>query len=516
MDQPRPAADHDELLAQLGWMRALARHLTRDAEVADDVLQRACLLALQRPAGVATEGVGLRAWLAAVLRRVAGHDRRAAARGRAREQAAAAPEALPATIDLAARREILRRVVDAVMALDEPSFSTIVRRYYEGRSTLEIAAQDGVSPEVVRQRLARARARLRDRLTSTLDPRWLPALALLSPRAADVARPALTHRVLRGLLMTERATRPVVWKAAAAAVVVALGAGAWYALDGGARESTSAPVARLPAAPPPAREVPALPPPPPAHVEPAPVQVASAAPVELAKPEPPPARAASPAAAWDHLWTTTDAVMKGTARFDDVLDTTEALLDLAQAELAAKGATTLGEVSSPLVLLDEDGVGRATLSTEVYNREGKAPVQCYRFDVKLDTADGHYTGLQQSKDDVTNLSINFGLDADGHVSSCGTVVQNIPAQTAELHAHMAGRGPLPTGGVFAVKGDTSDWQPLTCEALTVDPDTGLPLKDISFFLTTGAAETRTDSLANPRVAPLTQRLAALGPAEPRR
>ena len=518
MSAPEPHSGHDELLAQLGWMRALARHLTRDAEVADDVLQRACLLALQRPAGVAAEGVGLRAWLAAVLRRVAGHSRREAARSQAREQAAAAPEALPATIDLAARREILQRLVDAVMALDEPAFSTIVRRYYEGRSTLEIAAQDGVSPEVVRQRLARARTRLRDRLTSTLDPRWLPALALLSPRAADVARP-VSHRVLRGLLMTERTTRPVVWKAAAAAVVVALGAGAWYALGSGAHDSTSAPVARLPDAPPPAQEAPALPPPLPARVEPVPVQAASVAPpapAATAEPEPTPAPAVASGAAWDRLWVTTDAMMRGTARFDDVLDTTDVLLGLAQAKLAEDGAETLAEAGSPLVILDEDGVGRATLAVVTYENEGGPPTQGYRFEVKLDTADGRYTGLQQSKDDITSLAISFGLDADGRVSSCGTVVQNMPAQTAELHAHMVGRGPLGVGGVLAVRAETSDWQPLTSEAQTVDPQTGLPLEDASFHFTTGEAEARTDSLANSRVAPLGKRLSALGPGRPRR
>ena len=317
--------------------------------------------------------------------------------------------------------------------------------------------------------------------------------------------------------VTESASRRVVWKVAAAAVVVALGAGAWYALRDGAHDPTSAPVARLPEAPPPAQEAPALPPPLPARVESVAVQAASVAPPAAAapaQPEPTPAPVAS-GAAWDRLWVTTDAMMRGTARFDDVLDTTDVLLGLAQAKLAEDGAATLAEAGS-LVLLDEEGVGRATLSVETYENDGRPPTQGYRFEVKLDTADGRYTGLQQSKDDITSLAISFGLDADGRVSSCGTVVQNMPAQTAELHAHMVGRGPLGVGGVLAVRAETSDWQPLTSEAQTVDPQTGLPLEDATFHFTTGEAEARTDSLANPRVAPLGQRLSALGPGRPRR
>jgi RNA polymerase sigma factor (sigma-70 family) len=514
MDRPATPADHDELLAQLGWMRTLARRLARDPDVADDVLQRACVLALQRPAGVASGGAGLRAWLSAVLRRVAGHRRREDARRTRREQVAAVHEALPATIDLAARREILRKLVEALTTLDEPGFSTLVRRYYDGLSTLQIATQDGVSPEVVRQRLQRARAKLRERLESMLDARWLPALALLSPRPAGTAPLTLSRLVKRGLIMAETTARPFAWKAAAAAIAVVLGAGAWYALDDAAADEPAGPAALVPAAPLPSRAEPVLPALPPAHAEPAPVQPVSVAPAATTAAPAPAVAAVSPSAAWSRLWVTTDAVMQGTARFDDVLDTTEMLLDLAQAELAAQGATTLAEARSPLVLLDQEGVGRATLFAEKYEREGQPPSQGYRFAIQLDTADGRYSGLQQGQDDSTNLAISFGLDTDGHLTNCGTVVQNMPAQTAELHSHMAGRGPQPIGGVLSVKGGTSEWMPLTCEARTVDPQTGEPLDDLSFHHTTGPAEPRDGSVADPRAAAITQRLVALGPAKP--
>jgi hypothetical protein len=140
-------------------MRTLARRLARDPDVADDVLQRACLLALQRPAEAVAGGAGLRAWLAAVLRRLAGHRRREDARRASREQGAAVPESLPATIDRAARREILQKLVEALTTLEEPGFSTLVPLL---RQALHAADRAGrLSPEVVRQRLpARAEARL--------------------------------------------------------------------------------------------------------------------------------------------------------------------------------------------------------------------------------------------------------------------------------------------------------------------------------------------------------------------
>ena len=517
MKHPPAPADHDELLGQLGWMRTLARRLTRDPEVADDVLQRACLLALQRPPEAEGDGAGLRAWLGAVLRRLAGHRRREDARRAHREQVAAAPEALPATIDLAARREILRRLVEALTTLEEPGFSTVVRRYYDGLSTLQIAAQDGVSPEVVRQRLQRARVRLRERLAAQLDPQWLPALALLSPPPRGATLSTLTRPLIRGLLMAERTARPLVWKAAAAGIAVALGAGAWYALGSASDEAPAAPAASLPRLAAATSAPQSLPAPPPARAEPAPVQAASAAPVEPAKVEPPSAPAApSNEAAWHALWATADATMDGNVRLDDVLDTTQLLLDLAQSRLAAQGLSALADPTAPFVILDEKGVGRATLTLTSSPSDAPEPWHAYTFDVSLDTDDGRYTGLHQGKPDQSRMSIAFSVGADGQPMRCAANLQNIPAGTPELHAYWAGRGPQPDGGVLHVSGEGAEWFPLTVEAVSVDPETGKPLDDISFFHRMGDKTPRPDSLANPRVAPMTQRLAALGPAAPPR
>ena len=161
---PRTPVQPDELLAQLGWMRALARSLVYDPEQADDVLQQVCLLALERGPDEARAGPGLRAWLASVTRRLASHSGRAGARRLRREQAAARPEALPSTIESVQKREALAGLVEALTGLDEPHYSTLVARYFEGLSVDELAARAAITPAAARQRLSRAKQQLRARL----------------------------------------------------------------------------------------------------------------------------------------------------------------------------------------------------------------------------------------------------------------------------------------------------------------------------------------------------------------
>src|SRR6185436_929787 len=188
---------------------------------------------------------------------------------------------------------------------------------------------------------------------------------------------------------------------------------------------------------------------------------------------------------------------------------------LAQSRLAAQGLSALADPTAPFVILDEKGVGRATLTLTSSASDAPEPWHAYTFDVALDTDDGRYTGLHQGKPDQSRMSIAFSVGADGQPMRCTANLQNIPAVTPKLHAYWAGRGPQPDGGVLHVSGEGAEWFPLTVEAVTVDPQTGKPLEQISFFHRMGEKTPRTDSLANPRVAPMTQRLAALGPAPPR-
>jgi hypothetical protein len=315
--------------------------------------------------------------------------------------------------------------------------------------------------------------------------------------------------------MTERATRPLVWNAAAAAVAVALGAGAWYALEGAAPDTASSPMAHVPTAPPPAREAPALPPLPPAHAQPAPVQAASAAPVDPAKAQPPPVPAApSTEAAWHALWSTADATMDGNVRLDDVLDTTQLLLDLAQSRLAAQGLSALADPTAPFVILDEKGVGRATLTLTSSPSDAPEPWRAYTFDVSLDTDDGRYH--RPAPGQARPIA-----DVDRPQRGCRRTADEVHREPPEHPrgdagaACLLGRSRAATRWRCAARVWRRRRVVPALEAVTVDPQTGKPLDEISFFHTMGEKAPRSDSLANPRVAPMTQRLAALGPPPPR-
>jgi len=105
-----------------------ARGLVADDNAADDVVQEIWRQALERPPAA---GHGLGAWLRTVTRRQALKHRRGEARRLRRELDSARPERLASTVEVLADREILRRVVDAVLALSEPYQSALVLRFYE-------------------------------------------------------------------------------------------------------------------------------------------------------------------------------------------------------------------------------------------------------------------------------------------------------------------------------------------------------------------------------------------------
>jgi RNA polymerase sigma factor (sigma-70 family) len=145
----------DALLAEMAWVQRLARSLVRDTNLADDVAQDAWLVALERPPH-ARSGPGLRAWLARVTRTLARQSMRSDARRTLREHGAARNESEASAGEIVARGSMHRRLVDAVMALDEPVRSSILYRYLDGMSAPEIAERCGASPQQSATPLARA------------------------------------------------------------------------------------------------------------------------------------------------------------------------------------------------------------------------------------------------------------------------------------------------------------------------------------------------------------------------
>ena len=171
------AVTPDTVLGQLDGLRALARSLVQGDADAEDLLQDAAVTALEHPP--ADDGRSVRGWLKAVLRNRWRMDHRRDRRRRARE-AAVELAALPVSAEarrtepadqVLARARALERLAAALVALDEPFRTTVIRRYFDGRSSADIARELGVPAGTVRWRLKTALARLRAALDDTA-PRW--------------------------------------------------------------------------------------------------------------------------------------------------------------------------------------------------------------------------------------------------------------------------------------------------------------------------------------------------------
>lgn len=176
MDEPRDATG--ELLAHAAWLRRLARGLVRDANAADDLVQRTWIAALERPP---LHGAPLRGWLAAVLKNFVRQDRRTGGRRVVREHVAARPEALPSGSEPLEKLELQRHLMNAVLALPEPYRSVVVRRYYDELAPREIARLTNVPLKTVKAQLARALDKLRERLDRAHDSDRAAWLALAIP-----------------------------------------------------------------------------------------------------------------------------------------------------------------------------------------------------------------------------------------------------------------------------------------------------------------------------------------------
>lgn len=162
---PNARLDLDSLLIHHDFVRRLARALARDGHDAEDLAQDAWIAAL-RTSSEERAIASPRGLLATIVHRVASNIARGARRRDAHERRIPA-DSETATPDRVLERESLRRrVVEAVLALDEPYRSTVLARFFDDRSPREIAKRDGVPVETVRTRLKRAQERLRGALES--------------------------------------------------------------------------------------------------------------------------------------------------------------------------------------------------------------------------------------------------------------------------------------------------------------------------------------------------------------
>ena len=190
------AASLDELLRHAHFARGVARALVGDEHLVEDVVQETWLAAVRRPPRVLSA-----AWIGTVAANAARKLRRGDSRRVAREATVAVPQE-EAAFWRPEQQAILREVVDAVLALDEPYRSTVLLRFYEGLPPREIAARHGVCVNTVNSRLQRAVALLRARIDAR-GGRGTSAgtLSVLAGRWPPPAPPPATGPLLTGAIM---------------------------------------------------------------------------------------------------------------------------------------------------------------------------------------------------------------------------------------------------------------------------------------------------------------------------
>ena len=185
----------EALLAQAGWLRRFARALLTNADDAEDLAHDTFATALRQP----SPGAG-RAWLATVARNLAVDRFRGAARRSRREEAVQACDAgrVPTPEELVGNAQIHRHVAEAVANLAEPFRQTLVLRFYQGLSSVEIAQKLREPEGTIRWRVKEGLGRVRrdlDRRHGDDRTAWVAALAPLLPTApAPALRPLRAAR----------------------------------------------------------------------------------------------------------------------------------------------------------------------------------------------------------------------------------------------------------------------------------------------------------------------------------
>lgn len=242
-----PTPTVESLLTHARWARSLARTLVTDTHLADDLAQDALTAALRQPPA---DGERARGWLARVIRnRVVSTRRRLDARQRAEPRAARA-EAEPSTLELVEHADAQRRLVAAVLELEEPYKRTVLLRWFGDLPPREIARVEGVPIATVTSRLTRAHARLREGLERSYGDEgrsWTRALLPLALAELRPAAPAGLRAESSATSATSSATGTslaVIGGAAAIGLAAASAIWAWRAFGDGSESERAAQVER--------------------------------------------------------------------------------------------------------------------------------------------------------------------------------------------------------------------------------------------------------------------------------
>lgn len=138
---------HD-LHATAVWRYAV--HLTHDSFRADDIVQETLLRAWRTPRILAQDPATARAWLFTVARNLVIDEARSA---RSRHESAVAEPPERAIQDRTDELFDTLLIGEALDSLSEEHRTVIVRAYYGGRNTAELAAELGIAEGTVKSRL---------------------------------------------------------------------------------------------------------------------------------------------------------------------------------------------------------------------------------------------------------------------------------------------------------------------------------------------------------------------------
>jgi RNA polymerase sigma factor (sigma-70 family) len=167
----------EELLQHASWLKNLARSLVKDPDLADELVQKTWVKALEHPPRHAGNPQN---WLARVLRNGIYSRHRAEQRRLAREGRVSVAAGEEIAHEIVERGEMSRLLGEAVMRLNEPFRSTILMRFHEGMTPKEIAQLTGVAAATVRTRLKRGIEKLRADIQDGWGKEWQDCQLMLA------------------------------------------------------------------------------------------------------------------------------------------------------------------------------------------------------------------------------------------------------------------------------------------------------------------------------------------------